>query len=73
MRGLKDKAAVVTGGLGDLGYAAAARLVEEGCGVAIVDARPDERGMAEKIGARAFALDMAQALEAMARGEPAPG
>src|SRR4028119_1937289 len=31
MRGLKDKVAIVTGGLGDLGYAAAQRLVEEGC------------------------------------------
>jgi NAD(P)-dependent dehydrogenase (short-subunit alcohol dehydrogenase family) len=30
MRGLKGKIALVTGGLGDLGYASIVRLVEEG-------------------------------------------
>jgi NAD(P)-dependent dehydrogenase (short-subunit alcohol dehydrogenase family) len=30
MRGLRNKVAIVTGGLGDLGYASAERLVEEG-------------------------------------------
>ena len=48
MRGLKDKVAIVTGGLGDIGYATARRLVEEGCKVAIFDARPDEQAQAEK-------------------------
>jgi NAD(P)-dependent dehydrogenase (short-subunit alcohol dehydrogenase family) len=41
MRGLKGKVALVTGGLGDLGYASIARLVEEGCRVASFDLKPD--------------------------------
>jgi len=40
MRGLKDKAAVITGGLGDLGFATAERLSEEGCRIAIIDKQP---------------------------------
>lgn len=37
MRGLQGKVAIVTGGLGDLGYATALRLREEGCRVALFD------------------------------------
>ena len=39
MRGLKDKVAIVTGGIGDLGLASAIRLQEEGCKVAIFDVK----------------------------------
>lgn len=58
MRGLKDRVAIVTGGLGDLGYASAVRLVEEGCWVALFDIKADEEGRAEKIGARCFQVDI---------------
>ncbi|MBI4024985.1 MAG: SDR family oxidoreductase [Verrucomicrobia bacterium] len=37
MKGLKDKVALVTGGLGDLGAASVVRLREEGCRVAVCD------------------------------------
>jgi dihydroanticapsin dehydrogenase len=40
MRGLKDKVAIVTGGLGDLGAASVKRLREEGCRVAVFDLKP---------------------------------
>jgi len=39
MRGLKDKVAIITGGLGDLGYATGRRFVEEGCLVALLDTK----------------------------------
>ncbi len=58
MRGLKDKVAIVTGGLGDIGYASAGRLVEEGCKVAIFDAREDDESLAEKINCRFFKVDI---------------
>jgi dihydroanticapsin dehydrogenase len=51
MRGLKNKIAVITGGLGDLGYATARRLIEEGSKVVLLDKRPDDDHMAAKIGA----------------------
>ena len=57
MRGLKGKTAIVTGGLGDLGYAVGVRLIEEGCKVALFDLKPDENGMAEKLGAMHVAMD----------------
>jgi len=41
MKGLKGKVALVTGGLGDLGFASILRLVEEGCQVASFDVKPD--------------------------------
>lgn len=44
MRGLKGKVAVVSGGLGDLGWAIALRLRDEGCNVAVVDIKPDDGG-----------------------------
>ena len=57
MRGLKDRVVIVTGGLGDLGYASAVRLREEGCRVALFDLRPDSDGRAAAIGAHAYAVD----------------
>lgn len=44
MRGLKGKVAVVTGGLGDLGWAIALRLRDEGCKVVIIDIKDDING-----------------------------
>lgn len=58
MRGLRGKAALVTGGLGDLGYAAAARLAEEGCRLALFDRKPDEDGRAAALGAAFYAVDI---------------
>ncbi|HEX9997450.1 MAG TPA: SDR family oxidoreductase [Abditibacterium sp.] len=51
MRGLKDKVAIITGGLGDLGYAAAQRLSEEGCRLALFDVKPDNEAKAAALGA----------------------
>jgi NAD(P)-dependent dehydrogenase (short-subunit alcohol dehydrogenase family) len=58
MRGLRGKVAVVTGGLGDLGYATAQRLTEEGCAVAVLDLKLDEERRAEAIGAHYFRVDI---------------
>jgi dihydroanticapsin dehydrogenase len=58
MRGLKDKVAVVTGGLGDLGYATAKRLVEEGCHVVVFDLKADDDLRAKAIGAEYFQVDI---------------
>lgn len=52
MRGLKDKVTILTGGLGDIGYACAQRLAEEGCNVVIFDLAPDTENKAERIGCR---------------------
>ena len=46
MRGLNNKIALVTGGLGDLGWAIALRLRDEGCKVVIVDIKDDTDGKA---------------------------
>ena len=45
MQGLSGRTAIVTGGLGDLGFASAIRLVNEGCHVTLFDiaADPDDR------------------------------
>jgi len=43
MRGLQNKVAVITGGLGDLGFATAERLSEEGCRIAILDKEPQKK------------------------------
>lgn len=58
MRGLKDRAAIVTGGLGDLGYAVAQRFVEEGCKVAIFDLKADDDNKAAEIQAAAYQVDI---------------
>ncbi len=57
MRGLTGKTAIVTGGLGDLGYAGAVRLIEEGCLVALFDLKDDD-GRADAIGAPLFSVDI---------------
>jgi NAD(P)-dependent dehydrogenase (short-subunit alcohol dehydrogenase family) len=54
MRGLKDKVAIVTGALGDLGYAAALRLKEEGCRVAMFDLQDMPSDHARIIGLNGF-------------------
>jgi len=58
MRGLKGKVAIVTGGLGDLGFAAAVRLVEEGCRVATFDLKDDAQGRIKDLGATHYAVDI---------------
>ena len=58
MRGLKNKIVVVTGGLGDLGYATAIRLKEEGCTVVLLDLQPDTGNKATAIGARFLQADI---------------
>ncbi|MGK0238731.1 MAG: NAD(P)-dependent dehydrogenase (short-subunit alcohol dehydrogenase family) [Candidatus Pelagisphaera sp.] len=66
MRGLKDRVAIITGGLGDLGYAAGKRLAEEGCLVALLDIKDDpERAAA--IGCRSWTVDLLEesAIEAV--------
>jgi dihydroanticapsin dehydrogenase len=50
VRGLKGKSVTITGGLGDLGYAVAQRLVEEGCHVTLVDIAPDDDDRAANLG-----------------------
>jgi len=60
MRGLKDKIAVVTGGLGDLGYAIVERLTDEGCKMVIIDIAPDSENKAKKIGALYFQVDISK-------------
>lgn len=58
MRGLKNKIVVITGGLGDLGYATAIRMIEEGCRVALFDIKPDNNNKASAIGAHYWAVDI---------------
>lgn len=60
MRGLSGRTAIVTGGLGDLGFAAAARLIEEGCRVALFDLKSDT-ATAAKIGAELYKVDISNA------------
>lgn len=58
MKGLEGKVAIVTGGLGDLGFASAVRLVEEGCRVATFDLKDDEEGRIAEIGALHLPVDI---------------
>lgn len=58
MRGLSGKVAVITGGLGDLGYAACQRLVEEDCRVVLLDVKQGGEDRAESIGATYFQIDI---------------
>ncbi|MEI6105805.1 MAG: SDR family oxidoreductase [Opitutae bacterium] len=60
MRGLKGKIALVTGGLGDLGYASIVRLVEEGCRVASFDLKPDTENKLGVLGVFHQTVDIAQ-------------
>lgn len=58
MKGLKNQIAVITGGLGDLGYATALRMTEEGCRVVLLDVEADQEGKAEAIGAHFWQVDI---------------
>lgn len=58
MRGLSGKIAVITGGLGDLGYATAQRLHEEGCKVVLVDLQADQHNKATTIHAHFVQVDI---------------
>ena len=63
MRGLSDKIALITGGLGDLGYATAQRLSEEGCKIILADMRPDSMGKANLINAFFIQVDISKEAE----------
>ena len=58
MRGLKGKVAIITGGLGDLGYASAVRLAEEGCRVTLWDLKADAENRAAQIGCSMSQVDI---------------
>lgn len=58
MRGLSGKVAIITGGLGDLGYASAVRLVDEGCRVALFDVKEDVTGQAAALDVPAYTVDI---------------
>lgn len=58
MRGLQGKTALVTGGLGDLGYASIVRLVEEGCRVASFDLKADGDSKLGRLGVFHQAVDI---------------
>jgi len=51
MKGFKNKIVIITGGLGDLGFATAPRMKEEGCKVALFDMKPDTEKRASEINA----------------------
>lgn len=57
MRGLSGRTVLITGGLGDLGYASAVRLADEGCRVALFDLKPDD-GRAADLGVFYRAVDI---------------
>jgi dihydroanticapsin dehydrogenase len=69
MRGLKDKIAVITGGLGDLGYATAQRLYEEGCTVILLDKQLADRGKLSSIQADFYQVDISKEDEVRAASE----
>lgn len=57
MKGLEGRVAIITGGLGDLGYAAGKRLAEEGCSVALLDIKEDPE-KAAAIGCRSGTVNL---------------
>lgn len=63
MRGLTGKIALVTGGLGDLGYASIVRLVEEGCRVASFDLKPDAENRLGVLGVFHQTVDISKETE----------
>ena len=60
MRGLKDKVVIITGGIGDLGFATAKRLFEEGCKVALFDLKETDSGLAATIDALYIQVDISK-------------
>ncbi|MFT3748843.1 MAG: SDR family oxidoreductase [Agriterribacter sp.] len=60
MRGLSGKIALITGGLGDLGYATAQRLYEEGCKIILADVQPDSIGKANLINAHFIQVNISK-------------
>lgn len=60
MRGLKDKVVIITGGIGDLGFATAKRLFEEGCKIALFDLKENDSGLAASINALYIQVDISQ-------------
>ncbi|MEE9169558.1 MAG: SDR family oxidoreductase [bacterium] len=58
MKGLNGKVAIITGGLGDLGYASAERLIQEGCKVALFDIKEDTHRLGEKISSDSYRVDI---------------
>lgn len=58
MKGLKNKIVLVTGGLGDLGFASIQRLVADGCRVASFDLKEDVSGRLAKLGVLHVAVDI---------------
>jgi dihydroanticapsin dehydrogenase len=63
MKGLKNKIAVITGGLGDLGYATAQRLYEEGCTVVLLDLQVAEKEKLASVEASFYQLDISKETE----------
>ncbi|MDR6338996.1 dihydroanticapsin dehydrogenase [Filimonas zeae] len=59
MKGLTNKVVALPGGLGDLGYATALRLVQEGCKVAILDIDAGKEHLATKAGCAFVQADIA--------------
>ena len=59
-RGLQDRAAIVTGAARGIGGATAARLVEDGARVLLVDREPAVEATAAALGAPALVLDVTE-------------
>ena len=58
MRGLKDKIVIITGGSGDLGYATAGRMAEEGCKVVLFHLLPEDEEKVPAVKARYYQVDI---------------
>ncbi len=69
MAQLNDKGAIITGGASGIGAATARRLVEAGATVAVADINPDGEKLADELGCRFIACDVADcgAVENMIR------
>lgn len=63
MKGLNNKVVVLPGGLGDLGFATAIRLVEEGCKVAILDVDGAKEHIAHDAGCFFYRVDISNEAE----------
>ena len=55
MRGLKGKRVIVTGGASGIGQATAARFLDEGCKVCVIDRDPEVMLAGDDAGSDAFA------------------